>query len=247
MQEKTNLVQIRDTQNANGFFHQKTETIQKFLIFCSGLNNQSVVLDVGAGDGVATLPALEQGVRVLAMDKEIKHLEEIETKNPIRGGLQLQTIHGAFPEALAEIDEPLNAVLMSFVMGFLSPNEISRGLLNLFDLMAPGGKIFIVHYTPYTKVTQKFLPEYERRMRSGHPWPGLCEDLEQWCDEPGLLHNLPNTLNLMDFETLCRELVYAGFRMLSCRYYGGEAVEEKYRLGNGLKTWVEAIAEKPSM
>ncbi len=232
---------IEDTANQHGFFHQLTETSKKYVEHCRQRPG-AIALDIGAGKGVATLPALAEGARVIALDIESSHLEEIKKKVPQQDADRLHTLVGEFPGALSEIDEPINSVLMAFVIGFVSGGEITRGFSRLYELMVPEAQIFIVHYTPFTTLTKNFIPEYNRRRKEGHPWPGYCENIAQWCDKAELQHNLPNTLNLMDREVLTRELKRVGFEMISSRYYGGNAVSDQYRMDG--REWVEAVARK---
>lgn len=231
---------LSDTRNQHGFVHELSETSRRFIHFSA--QSQHAVLDVGAATGVASVPALEAGARVIAMDPDPQHLSLLEEQvpRPIRNNLTL--IRGHFPNDLDYISEPVGAVLMSQVLGFVQGEDISLGFKTMYGRMVAGGKFFIINYTPFISITKDYLEIYERRCYLQDPWPGHCDDLARYCKDPELLYNLPNELNLMDEEVLARELRNAGFDIESSRYLGGPQVPKKFRLDG--REWVEVIAVK---
>ncbi|MAM87494.1 MAG: hypothetical protein CME36_09335 [unclassified Hahellaceae] len=231
---------LQDTENGRGFVHPLSETSQKFVQHAS--TQPYAALDIGAATGVATIPALERGARVIAFDLDHKHLDVLRQEAPDDCRHRLQTMTGCFPEDLSSLQETVGSVLISQVLGFVDGPDICAGFKAIYALMAEGGKLFIVNYTPFISITRDYLPEYWRKRNNHEPWPGHCQDLRQYCDDPELLYNLPNALNLMDEEVLKRELREAGFTIESSRYLGGDCIPEKFRLDG--KEWIEVIACK---
>ncbi len=230
-----------DTVNNRGFIHPLSSVSRDFVAF--GEHAPGWMLDVGSGTGVATLPALTTGAGVIALDMEETHLKVLREMTPERYLPRLRTVTGHFPEALEDIDEPLGAVLISQILGFLSGDEIMMGFQYLFEKMTSGAKLFVINYTPYITLTAEFISVYERRCGEQDPWPGLISELRDYCTNPRLLYNLPNTLNLMDPTILAREAIRAGFNLEQASFLGGVQVPERFRLDG--REWACMIASKP--
>lgn len=230
-----------DTVNAHGFIHALSSVSMDFVLF--GDKAPGCMLDVGSGTGVATVPALSTGAEVIALDMEATHLEVLRASTPAEYLPNLRTIAGRYPEALDEIDRPIGAVLISQVLGFLTGEEIRTGFARLYELMAPGGKLFVINYTPYITLTANFVPLYEERCRRGAAWPGVVGDLRDYCDDAKLLYNLPKSLNLMDPTVLTREALVAGFDVEYSSFLGGGQVPERFQLDG--REWACVVAVKP--
>jgi hypothetical protein len=231
---------LDDTLNKRGFVHEPSTISLAFIDFAG--HAKGPVLDIGSATGVATLPALERGAQVIAMDMEAQHLELLRRAAPTAHQARLTTVAGRFPADLAFPDASIGGVLISQVLGFLSGDEITAGFSKLFKCMATGARLFVINYTPYMSLTANFIPTYERRRLNGERWPGYVEELSRWCQDTDLLYNLPDSLNLMDPAVVTRELTIAGFTIEQCSFLGGDKVPKKFQLDG--REWVGATAIK---
>lgn len=166
-------------------------------------------LDIGAAYGVATLAALKAGARVCANDLDPRHLEILFARTPYeqRGRLELKC--GSFPDGIEFTTSSLGAVLIARVLHFFDGPAIERSARKLFEWLAAGGKAFIVSETPYLKNFQSFIPIYEKRKRSGDPWPGFVADVMAIAPERG--KSLPPRIHFLDPDVLRRIFSQAGF------------------------------------
>ncbi len=96
------------------------------------------------------------------------------------------------------------------VTGYLLAVEQDARLMHRW--LAPGGKVFVVAGTPYAANISGFLPEFERRARAGHPWPGECHEPEQYSDHP-TIRELPQFIHLLDDNHLRAAYEGAGFEV----------------------------------
>jgi len=107
-----------------------------------------IVLDVGAGLGAVTLPALNKGTKkVIANDVNDGVLRLIH-KRIIQEKMELflpnlELIAGAFPEKLDFAPRSIGAIYIGAVLHFLDLPTIQRSLQKCFDWLAPGGRLFV--------------------------------------------------------------------------------------------------------
>lgn len=228
------------TDNERGYMHELSSVSRAFLEFCPLARGP--VLDLGCAGGVATLPALRTGADVIGFDMDARHLTALEAATPPELRARLRLVHGAFPRDFPFAPDSLGAVLISQVLGFLTGEEIRVGFRSLHACMMPSAKLFIVNYTPFISITERYLPDYEAKRVRGHEWPGYVDDLRRYCARADLLQNLPNALNLMDPEVLGRELTRAGFLIERSQLLGGEQVPQKFRLDG--REWVAVVATR---
>jgi chorismate-pyruvate lyase/ubiquinone/menaquinone biosynthesis C-methylase UbiE len=213
---------VVSTLNKKGFTYSLTSFGKAFVEYASTADKP--VVDVGAAYGVATLPVLLHGGKAIAVDISEDHLCAI--RNSIDESLtpNLETLRGRFPE----FDLPGNsvsAVYLSQVLPFLSGEEIELGIKKVFNWLAPGGKVFIVSFTPYISHVRSFIPEYLERKRNGIRWAGYIDDLSRYCSDPHVFNNLPNQINHVDADDLKWTLEKEGFRIDEIRYFGDEEGE----------------------
>lgn len=174
------------------------------------------VVDIGAAYGVATLPALERGARVVAVDLEARHLEILREKASAEFRDNLITIAAAFPEALELEGNSIGAFLVSRVAHFLSPERLELAARKLHGWLVPHGKLFLTAETPYIGVWEKFIAVYEERQAQGEKWPGLVTDVPRYC--PARAANLPPLMHFLDPDVLTRVFTGAGFTIEKCDF-----------------------------
>jgi chorismate-pyruvate lyase/SAM-dependent methyltransferase len=230
------------TKNKNGFTYSLTSFGQAFVDFAAG--SDAPVVDVGCAYGIATLPALLNGAKVIAVDIEQKHLQSIERSVSPSLRENLTTVNAPFPHFDLQ-SSSVGAVYLSQVLPFLTADEITDGARKIYDWLIPGGQVFIVCFTPYINHVSAFIPEYEKRKVSGQAFPGYIDNLAAYCGNETMLANLPNSIMHLDRDDLETTFTTAGFIIKELRYFG----EEEGELPDGIryqgKERVGLIAFKP--
>jgi SAM-dependent methyltransferase len=176
-----------------------------------------VVLDIGAGLGVATLPLLEAGARVVANDIEICHLAAISNAAAKSGrSEQLTTVLGKFPEELSL--DGLDAVHCSNVLHFLRGNEIVAGAQRIHEWLRPGGRVFVQVGTIFAGHIRELAPEFERRRRAGVVWAGETYRARDFV-LPAFRDLTPEFMNYLDGPPVVEAFESAGFITERAWYY----------------------------
>jgi len=231
------------TSNKKGFTYQLTSFGKAFINFAS--RSARPVMDIGAAFGVATLPAVLTGAKVIAVDVDDHHLETLrQSLNPsLHSHLDARKLR--FPDFDMPVGS-LGAVYMSQVLPFLTGREIELGARKIFDWLEPGGEVFVVSFTPYISHVRSFIPIYETRKLLGNRWAGYIDDLSRFSDDPNIYNNLPNQIHHVDADDLKYAFEEAGFIIKELRYFG----EEEGPLPAGIRLdgteRVGMIAYKPS-
>src|SRR5688572_10995882 len=232
-----------ETNNRKGFTYHLTSFGKAFIN--AAAKSSKPVMDIGAAFGVASLPALLTGAKVIAVDIEEKHLLSIA--NSVNGPLrnQLVTLKERFPH----FDLPpasISAAYMSQVLPFLSGPEVEQGIQKIYDWLVPGGEAFVVTFTPYIDHVSSFIPLYEERKRRGIRWAGSIDDLSRFSSHPHIFQNLPNQIHHIDLDDLKWVFEKVGFVVREARYFG----EEEGPLPEGIRMdgreRVGLIAYKPT-
>jgi SAM-dependent methyltransferase len=198
------------------------------------------VLDIGAGYGAMSLPALSRRTRVIANDISSSQLDAIKHAAPASLRQNLTLLEARFPE----FDLPensLDAILASHVLHFLPPDNFRVGLSKLHTWLKPGGKVFVLCFTPYHRFMEKMIADYERKAATGDPWPGLTDNSDYYALVPKLL---PPIVNLMDPTILARECIAANFRIERVEFIScPRGLNPEYFPLDG-REWVGLLAHK---
>lgn len=168
-------------------------------------------LDVGAAYGVATLPALNNGVSVIANDIDDRHLKILYNRVPLDLRPRLELAPGEFPDKLDFPPGSLGAILICRVLHFFDGPRIERAAGKVMKWLAPGGKVFVVGETPFIGTAKAFFPTYESRQKAGDPWPGVVENVA--AHDPKRAGSLPSLFHLLDDRVLRRVFTAAGFEI----------------------------------
>ena len=231
------------TKNKKGFTYALTSFGKAFINFAS--KSAKPVMDIGAAYGVATLPALMAGAKVVAVDIEDHHLNTIEKSVDVTLRQHLKTMRKRFPDFDMPA-ESIGAVYMSQVLPFLNGAEIETGAKKIYDWLVPGGEVFIVSFTPYISHVSSFIPLYEARKQRGVRWAGYIDDLSRFSDHPDIYTHLPNQIHHVNAEDLRWAFEKAGFIIRELRYFGEEegALPEGIRMDG--RERLGMIAYKPT-
>jgi SAM-dependent methyltransferase len=140
-----------------------------------------------------------------------------------------------------------DAILVARVLHFFSPQQLENAVANIYNLLKPGGKVYVIAITPYVKRFESFIPEYERRVLNKNQFPGYVLSLKDWVNNSvtdvnqiAAMHDEP--FMFLDINILTRLFKKHNFRILECKMIG---------LGYSSKSWsldgrenVIMIAEK---
>jgi len=204
-----------------GFTMEMSWVSKQFLEFSKG--KALPICDVGAAYGVATLPALEQGNTVIAIEQNPVHLATLDSRVPEALKDSLTCIQANFPDDAVDVEEgACAAILCSHMLAFLSGIRMGKAIPELYRWLAPGGKLFIINFTPYNALLSRFLPVYEARKSQGQAWPGWVDNIFDYMPRNSISENLPVSANYFDKGVLAKEFVAAGFRVEFDDYLSGD-------------------------
>lgn len=207
----------KSTQNKRGFTYQLSKYGEAFVNYAGQV--QFPVVDIGCAYGIATLPVLEAGGEVIAIDVSKQHLAQLLQNVPKNLHKKLYTIEGRFPE-FNLTPSSVGAIYISHVLPFLSPQEIEVAMQKLHKWLIPGGKVFMVSFSPFIKLCEAFLPLYEEKKRIGLPWAGFIDNLSKYVENKEFQTNLPNNLNHLDVDDYERMADKFNFHIESLEYFG---------------------------
>lgn len=202
-------------------------------------NSHGYFVDIGAAYGYATLEALRHGGRVLAIDIDQRHLDVLLKECPPPYRSALETVCGHFPNTIDLPENTFDGILLSRVLIFLQGKEIDLALTKIQKTLKPGGIVYISSPSPLRKKWALLKPIYEEQKAAGFPWPGYIENL--WKILPDLESILPNSIQLIEAQSLRKGLLKAGLIVETCDYTPKEDTpyEEAFNL-------CYAMASKPN-
>lgn len=213
---------IKTHNKIGGFTTVPSDSISLQYIEYIEKNRGSVVLEIGAAFGAATLQALSKNAIVYCNDIEPQNLAVIknryfksESKKYEESNLVL--LPGSFPDELSLPTKYFDAILISRVLHFFPGEKIDKSLSHFYKYLKPGGKLFIVCETPYLKNWVKFIPEYERRESSGLKWPGEITNSEIY-EDSGFVATLPKFVHWISKNVLEKFLKEARFGIEQLTY-----------------------------
>ncbi len=188
---------------------------------------QKPLMDVGATYGIATLPALAAGAKVIACDLEQQHLDILRQSTPLADRDRLTTLKAAFPDQIQLADNSLAGILISNVLHFLDGPTLERGMQKCYQWLMPGGKLFVVTGTINLSFYKLLKPMLEKNLANGKPWPGYFDISQAKPDEWQDL--LPDHIHLLDQGMLTKLATAAGFTIEQCYYFCYDSLPEQHR------------------
>lgn len=230
------------TMNKMGYMTKDLDPFSlKFIKLCADF--QKPVLDIGAAYGVATIPALMNGATVIANDICDKHLQILQDLVPDKLKDYLITKPGQFPEEITFSSNSLSAVYSARVFHFFKGTKIEESFKKIMDWLEPGGWFFLISETPYLNDYKNFIPVFEKRKQNGFKWPGEIEDISKY--NPCRLSNIPHSFNLLDPETVSKNLKEAGFQIIEASYISRSDFPDDLKFDG--RESMAVIAKKPFM
>jgi len=228
------------TLNQMGYMSPALDEIQMAFVEHCENNPHGNFLDIGCGFGVATLPVVNRGCRIVACDLEQQHLDVLK-KSISRKRLPLVTfIKGHFPNEVTFPENHFDGINLSMVIHFLSAPLIEKALRNIFIYLKEGGRLFITTSSPYQKVLSPFLPIYEKK-RLAEEWPGYIRDIGDYV--PHRAHLLPRENIVFCKDELSRLVSKFNFRVKDSLFFSREAIPQDLALDG--REYSGVICEKP--
>lgn len=155
---------------------------KEFIEYAS--EGEKRVLQLDATFGLITLKALKRGIHdFVATDTDMRHLaiiaKRFKEKPCLSDNKALKLFHGSFPDSFEHFaDNSFDAVLLNRVIHFFTPTETTHTLKEVFRILKPGGRVFIVAITPYVKRFETFIPLYKQRLLLNRRYPGYVPNLK---------------------------------------------------------------------
>jgi SAM-dependent methyltransferase len=198
-----------------------------------------LTIDIGAGLGVATIPALECGSHVIANDISEEHLRQIASVAQQKGlSEELELLNAALPRLPPM--KGLDAIHASNVLHFLTGDEMIEAARWMARSLKPNGRAFLQTISPFAGHFRQYLPEYERRKIARAAWPGEMKAPREYVDAsvvemtPAFMHVLESCVATQLFES-------AGFTIEFCDYYSRVGLPEVCRLDGRENLGIVAI------
>jgi SAM-dependent methyltransferase len=142
------------------------------------------VLEIGAAYGALMEQALKRSAKEYhANDIDDRHLAEALEKIPKDFKGVVKTYPGIYPAKVHLSAGFYDAVVVVRVLHFLNPESLKAMLQDIHRVLKPGGKAYVVAWTPFNNHAQKFIPEYHRRVATQQAYPGYVESLLPWAPE----------------------------------------------------------------
>ena len=225
------------TLNNTGWMTEGLDAVSQSFVAYAG-DAQGECLDLGCAYGVATLPALAAGARMLACDMEPRHLEILAQRAPAEHRARLRCQPGTMPD----VDFPdggFAAILCARALHFLKGGDIGLTILRMHRWLKPGGRIYLVADSPYTGPWYTRAAVYEERKAAGCPWPGFVDDYRSLLPASANPADHPSFINPLDPDILARVARAARFEVLESRWLKGAMAGSPDRTHAGL------VARKP--
>ncbi|MGY2288361.1 beta-ketoacyl synthase N-terminal-like domain-containing protein [Pseudomonas sp. SDO528_S397] len=216
------------------------------------------VMDMGCAYGVATVAALEQGARVLAVDIEEQHLSILAAGVAPALRDRLATQAGALPH-MDFAPGRFQAIHAARILHFLPPQAFRESIRKMAQWLAPGGRLFLICDTPYFPHWAARVDEYEQLNANGEEWPGYIADIagyfrsraqasaanaiDSGSHASDALSGTP-LINLVDPQILARECTLAGLHIEEAGYEG-LAIDYDGQAASGGLEHASVIAIKP--
>lgn len=204
------------TKNGNGWMSTKLDVYSKrwveYAATCGGL-----AMDIGCAYGLATLHALNRGANVFATDVSSQHLQVLRKQVPEDQLPRLKTRAASFPDKLRVRQGSVKAVLASRVFHFFDGETVEAAVNAIWNMLAPGGMVFVVCDSPYLASMGDFPSQYENLRGGGADWPGFCDNM--WERDPSKRSYHPNSANLLCPHVLARTFSKRGFILHEAAFF----------------------------
>ena len=208
-----------------------------------------LLLNVGCAFGSSSVKAATVGAKVICNDLDERHLTALSVSVPEELKAQFVFLPGDYCAdcTLRDLKQAgsVDAILLSRVLHFFSPEQFQRALKISYDLLRSGGRIYIVTSSPYLKSLQNLSAMFEYKKKRGYRWPGYLDGQTDKVSHyfPSAKNRYPESMNFVDPDILTREVELAGFSVKRPAYYLTDIALPKEHLLDG-RELVGIVAEK---
>lgn len=237
---------LETTHNQFGFMHRLSPLGQAFIDYSTQRVMDKPLLDIGSAFGVNSIPCLTNNAQVVACDIENSHLHELIKRTPEQYRSNLTTQLGRFPEQLEFENNAFSGAIISHVLSFLTEQELEVGFEKFSRWICPGGKLFILNYTPFHKTLANFIPDYHKQLKQRDIFAGFIDDKRRYSKHEIIHEDVPNELMLFDKNTISYLFNKFGFEVEQNEYIGGENIGVPAPFCMDGEEWVSAIGIKRS-
>ncbi|XVN42687.1 MAG: class I SAM-dependent methyltransferase [Candidatus Rickettsia vulgarisii] len=228
---------------------QLDEITDEFIKF----SENHTVLEIGGAYGKIMIETLKRSPKVIyhLNDLDERHLfiaaHNFETaKLDQSTSNQVKFISGDITKKLTT-QTKYDSILIARVLHFFSPNQLEQVIANIYNLLKPKGKVYIIAMTHYVKRYESFIPEYEKRLLNKEPFPGYVEPLKNWGNTEVTNSNQIASMTDEPFMFLDEEVLSTSFKKHHFKIIKCKKVELTYQS----KSWsldgrenVVIVAEK---
>ena len=241
------------TLNRNGGVAPSIDYATKQFI---AFGKNKTVLEVGGAYGLVMSQVLKKYPNTIyhINDLDKRHLALaanylLNKKKINQERLENQTrfISGDFMDVI--LKDSYDAILISRVLHFMSPIQLSKTIDKLYDTLKPGGRVYVLAITPYVNRYKHFIPEYEKRLLAEDPYPGYVSSLYTWLNKSVTSASQQNKISdkpfmFLDDRVLRRLFSKKSFRILECKTKSMPYYSDSWTLDG--RENVILIAEKPA-
>lgn len=183
-----------------------------------------LVLEIGAAYGYFSKQVLNKtSATMLINDIEKKHLQIIERELKEEQKTRVKFLAGnLLSDEISIEDASLDYVNLCRVSHYFSGEQLRTALTKIKAMLKPGGLFCFVSETPFGGMFKEFIPLYQERKRTGVVWPAFISDVRKYMSN--YADDNPETMVLMDYDTLQRELELAQFKIDEIGYISREAI-----------------------
>jgi SAM-dependent methyltransferase len=212
--------------NGRGFMEEDLNDISKSFVEDSSTMN-GLSLDVGCAYGIASIAALKKGANILAADMDQGHLDILLQETPEDLKPNLKTKKGTLPNIDFE-NKSFISIHCSRCLHFLKPDELIETLTNMYHWLKPGGRVYLITDTCYSGPWKNYLPEFEKKLEAGDPFPGFIDNVLDCLPVTRLPKGMTPHMNCLDPDTLARECKAAGFEIITAKFFGPARASSNY-------------------
>lgn len=227
--EQSTKYGVMQTLNDKGYTsHLLPPSTQAFLQDIPG----KIALDIGGCFGsVAQLALKKEPKKYVLNDIEPMHLWTAALRMSTQQDLatcnfneKITFYPGDFPDVCTLPSASLDAILISHVLHFFSPDKLERTLTKIYDLLKPGGQVYVAAVTPYFKRYQSFIPEFEKRVQNNEKHPGYVDSLELYdvhkeTSQIARKHYPKGGFMFLTPDSLGKAITHAGFMIVENAFY----------------------------
>ena len=188
---------FRPTLSNMGFEITTLDEISKAFIDFA-INRNGWALEIGSAFGNTASIALKSGVNLYCNDLSKEHLDMIRINNQEHKD-RLTLLEGDFLSC--NYDRQFDAILISRVLHFLSPEKVFKAFELFCQLLTDIGKLFITVETPFLANWSKYLPVYMKKKTMGDSFAGYITNAIEY-ESSGYSTKLPKEVNWFDTDLM---------------------------------------------